>query len=108
VTTPATRSIVHIVMWRLNGSTPAERARQGESIVRAFEEAKSRVPGLLRLEAGANVVESPDAWDVAVCMVFASREDLAAYQNHPDHLAIKRLMGPMRSARCQADFELTI
>jgi hypothetical protein len=99
--------IVHIVSWRLNGTSAVERARQAERIVDAFRAGRADIPGLLRLEVGRNLIDAPDAWDVALCMVFASRADLDAYQRHPAHLAIKALVGPMRSARAQVDFEST-
>ena len=99
-------AIAHIVMWRLNGPTGAERERQAQQIVQAFEASRNGIPGLLRMAAGANFVEAPDAWDLALYMEFASRADLDAYQAHPSHLAIKQLVGPMRAARGQCDFEL--
>lgn len=102
----AERPLLHIVGWRLNGADAAERVRQGERIVQAFEACRTTLPGLLRLEAGCNVVEAADAWDVAVCMVFATRAHLDAYQQAPAHLAIKALVGPLRSARAQIDIEL--
>lgn len=98
--------IVHIVSWRLNGTVRAERERQASQILIAFEAARPHVAGLLRLEAGPNVIDAADAWDLAVVMVFDSRASLDAYQSHPSHLAIKALVGPMRSARSQIDFEL--
>lgn len=96
--------LVHIVTWRLNGATPQERASQAETVVQAFEALRPQIPGLLRMEVGANVIEAPDAWDVALYMVFAGRANLDAYQTHPGHVAIKALVGPMRSERGQADF----
>lgn len=98
--------IVHIVSWRLNGPTPAERGLQAQQIVHAFEAIRHEVSGLLRLDVGPNVIEAPDAWDVAAVMVFESRDALAAYLDHPAHLAIKSLVAPLRSARSQIDFEL--
>lgn len=100
------RAIVHIVTWRLNGKTVVERELQAQQIVQAFQVRRNEVLGLLRMEIGANIVEAPDAWDVALYMEFASRADLDAYQTHPSHLEIKQLVGPMRSARGQADFEI--
>lgn len=97
-------AIVHVVSWRLNGSSAPARAKQARRIVAAFEAMRGRIDGLLRLEAGAGVIEAPDAWDVAVVMVFESRAALDAYQSHPDHLAIKALVGPMRRERGQIDF----
>lgn len=99
-------SIVHIVSWCLNGETPTERALQARRIVDAFEGARHQVAGLLRLEAGPNIIEAQDAWDVAVVMVFESRAALDAYLAHPSHLTIKSLVAPLRSARAQIDFEL--
>lgn len=98
--------IVHIVSWRLNGASEEARAAQARQILAAFESARTEVPGVLRLEAGPNIIEAADAWDLAVVMVFESRAALDAYQAHPSHLAIKALVGPMRSARGQIDFEL--
>ncbi len=100
------RPILHVVTWRLNGSTPEERKAQADRIVIAFKGTEERVPGLLRLEVGRNFIEADDAWDVGLCMVFASRAALDAYLAHPDHLAIKTLVGPLRKSRCQVDFEL--
>ncbi len=98
--------IVHIVSWRLNGASPEDRARQSTQILAAFHATRAEIDGLLRFEAGQNVIDASDAWDLAVVMVFSSRAALDAYQSHPCHLAIKALVGPMRSARSQIDFEL--
>lgn len=102
------KAIAHVVAWKLNGATAAERLAQASRIVQAFERTREAVPGLLSMEIGPNVVEAPDAWDLALYMVFASRADLEAYQAHPGHLAIKRLVAPMRLARAQADFEIAV
>jgi len=99
-------AIAHIVTWRLNGKTAADRECQAQQVVRAFEARRHEVPGLRRMEVGVNIVEAPDAWDVALYMEFASRADLEAYQVHPAHLEIKQLVGPMRVARGQADIEI--
>ena len=99
-------AIVHLVMWRLNGATVAERQAQARAMVRAFEALRGQVPGLLRMDVGANVLEADDAWDLALSMVFASRSALDAYNAHPAHQAIKALMRPMRQTRAQVDFEI--
>lgn len=103
-TTPA---IAHVVTWRLNGMDPTARRQQAARMVQAFEATRPDVDGLLQMHIGANAIEAPDAWDVALYMVFASRAHLDAYQMHPSHLAIKKLVGPMRAARAQVDFEIT-
>ena len=100
------RPIHHIVMWRLNGDTPQARAVQSGQIIAAFEATLPLFPELIRFEIGPNVVPSGDAWDLAVSAVFSSRAALDHYNAHPAHLGIKALVGPMRAARCQIDFEL--
>lgn len=100
-------SLMHVVTWRLNGAKPTDRLRQADVVVKAFQDLRAVVPGLLRMDVGRNFIETSDAWDVALCMIFASRADLEAYQTHPSHLAIKKLVGPMRMERCQVDFALT-
>lgn len=100
-------AIVHIVAWRLNGGDPAERLAQAQAVVAAVEATRGRIPGLLSLDTGPNVVEAADAWDVGAVMVFASRAHLDAYQTHPIHLELKAVVGPLRSARSQLDFERT-
>lgn len=98
-------AIVHVVTWRVNGSTAAARQAQAAAIVAAVEATRGQIPGLLALDVGANIVEHPDAWDVGAVMLFAGRADLDAYHSHPAHLALKVVVGPLRSARSQLDFE---
>lgn len=104
MTTEPTGPIAHIVTWRLNGATVQERNVQALQVVQAFEAARADITGLLRMEVGANMIDSPQAWDVALYMVFASRAHLQSYQTHPSHLRIKSLMAPMKADRGQADF----
>lgn len=98
-------AIVHVVAWRLNGPDAPARQAQARAALAAVEATRGRVPGLVSLEAGINIVEAADAWDVGAVMVFASRAALEAYQTHPVHLALKAVIGPMRQARSQLDFE---
>lgn len=98
--------IVHIVMWRLSGTTAAVKDQQAAAIIQAFERARNDIPGLLRLEVGRNLGTECDTWDVALYMAFESRRHLEAYQAHPSHVAIKALVGPLRTSRCQVDFEV--
>lgn len=100
------KAIVHVVTWRLNGKTEAEKALQAQKVVDAFEAIRGKIPGLVRMDVGANCIPASDAWDVALSMIFSNRANLQAYLEHPDHLAIKKIVGPIRSERGQADFEI--
>lgn len=98
--------ILHVVMWRMNGATPDERRAQSRLAVAAFEATRGSISGLLEMQVGVNVVDAPDAWDVALSMRFENRTALEAYAHHPAHLEIKKLVGPMRMERKQVDFEV--
>lgn len=95
--------IVHVVCWRVQGSSDAERLRNRQAVVAAVEATRGRIPGLLSLDVGDNLIPREDAWDVGAVMVFRSRADLDAYQDHPAHLAVKATVGPLRTARGQFD-----
>ena len=98
--------IVHIVMWRMNGATANERLTQARTAAAAFEATRGTIAGVLDMQVGVNVVDAPDAWDLALSMCFENRAALAAYADDPAHLGIKKLVGPMRMERKQVDFEL--
>lgn len=100
-----TKAVAHFVTWRLNGSSAQDRVEQARRIVQQYQAARDEFRGLLRMEIGANMMDAADAWDVALYMVFASRDDLDAYLSHPEHARLKDLIGPMRAARAQVDFE---
>ena len=46
------------------------------------------------------------ACDAVLVTEFASREALAAYAEHPEHLRVRKRLGDMRSARHQVDYEV--
>ena len=97
--------VVHVVSWRLNGASPMARGQQADTIVAAVEATRGQISGLVSLDVGRNLIEAADAWDVGAVMVFRSRADLDRYQSHPAHQALKSIVGPLRSARSQLDFE---
>ncbi|HLU19364.1 MAG TPA: Dabb family protein [Pusillimonas sp.] len=97
--------LAHMVLWRLNGRTAEIKEHQAQEIIAAFEGIKEQIPGLLHLDIGRNVNRDSE-WDVALYTVFESAEHLKAYETNPAHIAIKKLVGPMRDARSHVDFEL--
>ena len=99
-------AVAHMVMWKLDGATVQARRTQAKELVAAFAALRGKVPGLLRLDVGTNLIEASDACDMALYTVFDSPRALDAYNAHPEHLKIKAMMAPWRAARCQADFEL--
>lgn len=91
--------IHHLVIWRLNETANAEQLRS------ELEALREKIPGLLQLETGLDFSRGPHSGDLALATVFASREDLAAYQAHPAHQAVVKILGEQVSERRVVDFE---
>lgn len=96
--------IKHIVMWSVQGEDAATRSRNLALLKAEFESLRGRVPGLLHLEIGVDESRIDYACDVVLYSDFASREALAVYAEHPEHLRVKRALGNLRTARHQVDY----
>jgi heme-degrading monooxygenase HmoA len=99
-------TIKHIVMWNVRGDDAADRARHIALVKSQFESLRGRIPGLLHLEVGVDDSRIDYACDVVLVTEFDSREALAAYADHPEHLRVRRALGDLRSARHQVDYEI--
>lgn len=79
----------HVVMWKLKDQALGNAKDVNARLVREKLEAlRGRIPGLLRLEVGLDFSSTANSADVLLVSEFASREDLAAYQSHPEHRAV--------------------
>jgi len=99
-----TTMIKHIVMWNLHGVTPDEKADSIRKLKAAFEGVQAAIPGLMKLEIGADFSAIDDACDVVLYSEFKSREALDNYATHPEHLRVKRDLAGLRIARHQVDY----
>jgi heme-degrading monooxygenase HmoA len=96
--------IKHIVMWNIRGEDAAARAHNIAQVKSAFESLRGRIPGLLQLEVGVDESRVDYACDVVLVTTFSSREALAAYAGHPEHLRVRQSLGELRTARHQVDY----
>ena len=99
--------IKHIVMWNVRGSDAAERARHIALLKAEFESLRGCIPGLLQLEVGVDDSRIDYACDVVLYTEFDSRQALADYATHPEHLRVRQTLGDLRIARHQVDYEVT-
>jgi Stress responsive A/B Barrel Domain len=98
--------IKHIVMWNVRGDDAAARARNIALLKTEFESLRGRIPGLLHLEIGIDDSRIDYACDVVLITEFESRQALADYAQHPEHLRVRTALGDLRSARHQVDYEI--
>ncbi len=92
--------IRHIVMWSLHD---ADRAAEVKTVL---ETMRGRIPGLLSLEVGIDILHSPQSADVVLTATLADREALHSYQAHPAHQPAIALMKELACARTVIDYEV--
>jgi quinol monooxygenase YgiN len=91
----------HIVMWKLKDDNREAHARQMKQMLEAMQ---GKVSGLHRIEVGINAVPGADTCDLVLYSEFEDAQALAAYNDHPDHLAIKDFVKQVRLTRHQVDY----
>ncbi len=97
--------IRHIVMWNLHDQ--AEGANKATNLVKAkalLLSCAQVVPGIRAFEVATATSGMDCTHDLLLHMLLDDAQVLAAYQNHPDHLAIKPFMKAVVQDRSCMDF----
>ena len=101
-------AVRHIVIWKLNNRTvPLAKCEDALAIRDALLNLKGRIPGLLHLDVGFDYSEKESAGDVVLVTDFESREALANYQHHPEHVNVGSVVRPRVCDRRMIDYELS-
>lgn len=95
--------IKHIVMWRIKDENKAENALK---IKHDLEALTDKIDVLRFAEVGVNIQKSDSAYDAVLTTEFDNSADLDTYQNHPDHLVVKKFIGSIAVARAVVDYEM--
>lgn len=99
--------IRHIVMWTLKDQAEGKSKAENIALMKAKLEAlPGVVPGVLELEVGTDPFEAVPATDIVLCTKFASKEDLAAYAVHPEHLKVVAFVKAVVAERRVIDYEI--
>jgi hypothetical protein len=93
----------HVVIWKIKD--PAQKAHHAATVKRELESLRGRIPGLLAIESGIDIGYDSDAGDVLLYAEFVDRGALDAYQQHPLHLEVKKVIVPLLTARHALDWE---
>jgi quinol monooxygenase YgiN len=95
----------HIVMWKLKEHAEgADRATNAAKLKLLLDGCSNVVPGILTFEVAIAQPELEATYDIILYSEFADKAALDAYQNHPDHVAIKPFFGAVREARQCMDY----
>ena len=103
-----TAPIRHIVMWNVIGETPSEKDEAIRVVRAEFEALRGQIPGMTRLEIGANFSRVSDACDVVLVSEFESVGALDDYANHPAHLQARERLKGLRIARYLVDYTVAV
>jgi len=99
--------IKHIVMWQLKDHAEgADKATNAIKMKALLDACSDIVPGILKLEVAIAQAGLEATYDVVLYSEFESAAALDAYQNHPQHLALKPFVGAVRLARQCMDYEV--
>lgn len=99
--------IKHIVFWKLKDHAEgADRAANARRMKEMLDACAHLVPGILKFEVALAQPGLEATYDVVLYSEFASKAALDAYQEHPDHVALKPFIGAVREARQCMDYEI--
>ena len=93
--------IVHIVLFKMNDPS----AGNIKKIIDALLRLKGRVPELLSIETGSDVVRSERSYDVALRAGFKDLDALKRYQLHPEHVRVAEMISRLCSSAVSVDCE---
>lgn len=95
--------VKHIVMFRLDAD---ERTKKelAERFKTAIEALPGRIDGLVSAEIGINDGPAQGNWNIVLTSVCRDYPALAAYANHPDHLACVAIIKPVLAGRACVDY----
>jgi hypothetical protein len=97
----------HIVMWKLKEQAEgADRAANARRMKELLDACAGIVPGILKFEVALAQPGLEATYDVVLYSEFAGRAALDAYQEHPQHVALKPFIGAVREARQCMDYEI--
>lgn len=94
--------IKHIVAWRLKDSP--QKSTEIALIKELLEGLAGKIPGLLYIEVGSNVVADANAADVVLYSEFTDLAALAHYQAHPLHQAVAPQIKALAIERRSIDY----
>ncbi len=99
--------IKHIVMWSFaDHAEGTDKATNLETARARLSDLSGLVPGMHAFEP---VIAQPGlecTYDLVLYSEFDTVEALKAYATHPDHVAVAKFIGKVRTARACMDYEV--
>ncbi|MBQ4036392.1 MAG: Dabb family protein [Paludibacteraceae bacterium] len=97
--------VKHIVLFKFKSFESAEEKEQKLKYIQSqLLNLKNIIKEIATMEVGLNG-NPKEAFDLALVSTHKSWEDLAVYDQHPDHVAVKKIIKEVLDTRSAADFE---
>ncbi len=96
--------IKHIVCWRVDD--PSQCQKYCDGAAELLQQMRQEIEGLLHLELAVDQSRSDTSSDLVLYSEFSSWEALSYYDQHPLHQQFKDYLGPYRTERRAADYEV--
>ncbi|KGE16434.1 Dabb family protein [Paenibacillus wynnii] len=94
--------IKHIVFFKLKDRSPESVA----TTVAVLRNMEGKIPELLSIEVGTDLLRSERSFDIALVTEVASLEDLQAYQVHPVHKEVIAHINEVKELSYSVDYEM--
>lgn len=94
--------IRHIVLFRFKEGVPEPDRKE---LVQRLKDLKKKIPCIVEMEVGADVVGDTYSYHVGLNSLFRSREDLNLYRDHPDHLEVVKIIQTVCASTVKVDYE---
>lgn len=93
--------LIHLVVWKYRDDVSQEVRDDHRSKLKALE---GLVPGMMRLEVGADVLGLDRSYDTGLSAAFDDKESLDAYTVHERHAKVAALGKTIASHVVSVDF----
>lgn len=90
---------MHVVCFKFGDEDDIGR------VAEMLEGLPPKVPVIRRLEVGRDVVRSARSYDLALTVEVDSLDDLDAYRQHPDHVAVGKVIADLTTHVSVVDYE---
>ena len=94
--------IVHIVMFAFKEENRAENIAKAKAMLDALV---GKIDPLLSMEVGVDFDRSERAMDLSLIATFETKEGLAAYATHPEHLEVVAFIKEVTMSSKVVDYE---
>ncbi|QFR43517.1 Dabb family protein [Sulfurimonas xiamenensis] len=84
--------IIHIVMFKFKEENKKSNIKE---VAEKLNSLSKLIPELKSIEVGVNFTDSDRAFDLSLYSTFETKEDLASYAIHPEHLKVVELIKSM-------------